>query len=151
MHHMTIIFYNNCSERNVINKMIDTLTALTLTGELRKSTSVKNPVIVVETTDAIIGYNYCFITEFARYYFITDIKSVRNGLWEISMRVDVLMSFQNDILSSEAIIDHETAPDNSNYLNSEIWDSTVKDKTDIINFNNGLSETGGYILITAGG
>ena len=131
--------------------MLDTLTALTLTGELRKSTSVKNPVIVVESTDAIIGYNYCFITEFARYYFITDIKSVRNGLWEVSMRVDVLMSFQSDILSSEAIIDHETTPDISNYLNSDIWNSTVKDKTDIITFSGGLSESGGYVLITAGG
>lgn len=148
---MTIVFYNNYSEKNVINKTIDSLTALTLTGELRKSTSVKTPVIDVEYSESIIGYNYCYITEFARYYFITDIKSIRNGLWEISMRVDVLMSFSNDILSSEAIIDHDTEPDNSNYLNSDIWTSTVKDKTDIINFSGGLSESGGYVLITAGG
>lgn len=148
---MTIVFYNNYSEKNVINKIIDSLTALTLTGELRQSTSIKTPVIMIESDVSIIGFNYCYITEFSRYYFITDIKSVRNGLWEVSMRVDVLMSFKDDILASEAIIDHETAPDNNNYLNSDIWDSTVKDKTDIINFSSGLSETGGYILITAGG
>lgn len=136
---------------NVINKTIDPTTALTLMGELRKSTSVKNPVILIESTDLIIGYNYCFITEFSRYYFITDIKSVRAGLWEISMRVDVLMSFKSDILSSAAIIDHETAPENSEYMSSDIWQDLVKDKTDIINFSSGLSESGGYVLITAGG
>ena len=136
---------------NVINKTIDPTTALTLTGELRESTSVKNPVILIESTDLIIGYNYCFITEFARYYFITDIKSVRAGLWEISMRVDVLMSFKSDILSSVAIIDHETAPKISEYMPSDIWQDLVKDKTDIINFSSGLSESGGYVLITAGG
>ena len=148
---MTIVFYNNYSEKNVINKTIDSLTALTLTGELRKSTSVKTPVIDVEYSESIIGYNYCYITEFARYYFITDIKSIRNGLWEISMRVDVLMSFSNDILSSEAIIDHETSPEFSEYIQSDIWQDLVKDKTDIINFSSGLSESGGYVLITAGG
>ena len=38
-----------------------------------------------------------------------------------------------------------------NYLVSESWVSKVKTKTDILQFSNGLLDSGEYILITAGG
>ena len=146
---MTISFYNNQSEPNVIQKTL--VSQLTLEGTLRSDTNIKDPVILIENDGSIINYNYCKINEFERYYFIKDIKVIRNGLFEISLSVDVLKSFENDILNTLAIIDHTTDNEISNYLNSPIWESLVKDKTDIITFSNGLSESGGYVLITAGG
>lgn len=146
---MVITFYNNISEKNVIRKTINN--ALTITGTLRESTSVINPIITVESPSTLVGYNYCFIPEFSRYYYITDIKSIRSGLWAVSMRVDVLMSFKNDILNTPAIIDHTSGSVTTKYMNSPAWKNLVKDKTDIIPFSGGLSESGGYVLITAGG
>lgn len=146
---MIITFYNNLSEQKVIKKTLTN--ALNLSGTLREATSVTNPIITVESTSAIVGYNYCYIPEFSRYYFVVDVKSMRNNLWTVTLRVDVLMSFQSDILNTPAIIDHTTKQDTTNYMNSNVWQSLVKDKTDIISFPNGLSESGGYVLITAGG
>lgn len=125
---------------------------LTFTGTLRDAASIKTPVINIASDSAIIGYNYAFITEFNRYYFITDIKSIRNGIWEVSFLCDVLMSFKDDILDSYAVIDHTTEYHTSEYFSSDIWKTLVKDKTDIINFSgSSLLDSGEYILITAGG
>lgn len=146
---MTITFYNNISEKNVIRKTINN--SLSMSGTLRESTSVINPIITVQAPITLIGYNYCYIPDFSRYYYVVDFKSIRNNLWAVTLRVDALMSFQNDILNTPAIIDHTTEQGTTNYLNSTIWQSLVKDKTDIINFDSGLSESGGYVLITAGG
>lgn len=146
---MNITLYNNLGERNVIQKTL--ANADTITGTLKESTSIKNPIITIEYPPTIAGYNYCYIEDFARYYFISDIKSLRNNLWSLSLRVDVLMSFANDILNTPAIIDHTSETETTNYMNSPIWGSLVKDKTDIINFSSGLTESGGYVLITAGG
>lgn len=147
---MTITLYKNNSERNCVNKVLSNM--LTFTGTLRDAASIKTPVINIASDSAIIGYNYAFITEFNRYYFITDIKSVRNGIWEVSFLCDVLMSFKDDILDAYAVIDHTTEYHTSDYLSSDIWKTLVKDKTDIINFSgSSLLESGEYILITAGG
>lgn len=146
---MVITFYNNISEKNVVHKMINN--PLSISGTLREATSVTNPIITVEAPVTLVGYNYCYIPDFSRYYYVVDVKSMRNNLWTVTLRVDVLMSFKDSILNTPAIIDHTTQQDTTNYLNSEVWRTLVKDKTDIINFSSGLSETGGYVLITAGG
>lgn len=146
---MNITLYNNLSEKNVIQKTL--ANAVTITGTLKESTSIKNPTITIEYSSTIVGYNYCYIEDFSRYYFISDVKSLRNNLWSLSLRADVLMSFANDILNTPAIIDHTSETETTDYMGSPIWSNLVKDKTDIINFSSGLSENGGYILITAGG
>ena len=148
-YYMTITFYNNLSERKVIKKTLTN--ALNLSGTLREATSITNPIITVEFSSAIVDYNYCYIPDFNRYYFVVDAKSMRNNLWAITLKVDVLMSFQEAILNTPAIIDHTSSPNTTKYMPSESWKNLVKDKTDIISFSDGLSESGGYVLITAGG
>lgn len=147
---MVLKLYKNNSEKNHVTKVLTN--ELTLVGDLRRETSIKNPAITIEWNGSIIGYNYAFIVEFNRYYFIVDEKSIRNGVWEITLLCDVLMSFKNDILSAYAVIDHTSEYDTSDYLSSDIWTTLVKDKTDIINFSgSSLLTSGEYILITAGG
>lgn len=141
--------YNNTSEKNTINKSL--INEISLEGNLRGQCTIKNPVIDIVSNGNAPTYNYAFIPEFNRYYFIDNITSVRTGLWSISMTCDVLMSFKTDILNSYAIINHTQENEITQYMSSDIWKTLVKDKTDIINFPNGLLETGEYILITAGG
>lgn len=146
---MIITFYNNISEKNVVRKTLNN--PLSISGALREATSVTNPTITVESPVAIVGYNYCYIPDFGRYYYVVDVKSLRLDLWAVTLRVDVLMSFKDNILNTPAIIDHTTQQNITEYMSSNVWQSLVKDKTDIINFSSGLSESGGYVLITAGG
>lgn len=82
------IMVNN-SASNVAEK--DFTTIDTLTGTLRNETSVTNPTIRIEAdVNTIAESNYFYIPQFHRYYFMKDIRSIRNGLVEISGHCDVL-------------------------------------------------------------
>jgi hypothetical protein len=147
---VVINLFQNLSERNAVNKSLSNV--LILSGTLKEQTSIKTPTLTIACDDSICVYNYGYIYEFDRYYFITDIKSIRQNLWEVSFICDVLMSFKNDILQCPCIIDHTEEHEISNYLQSGVWTNLVKDKTDIINFSgDSLLDSGEYILMTAGG
>ena len=147
---MDITLYTNSSERQAINKTLSA--GYELTGSLRNESSIINPSILIEI-DNPSSYNYAYINEFNRYYFITDMISVRTNLWRINMSVDVLMSFASDILNLDVIVSDVSNGENpvSTYIEGEQWKSTVKTKTDVINFPSGLLSDGEYILITSGG
>lgn len=149
---MVIFLYKTTSERNKIIKEFNSNDSLTLSGYLRSECSVLQPVIVIEMTgNTITQYNYCYIPEFGRYYFINNIESVRTNVWRIHCNVDVLMSYSQQILNLNVIVSDETSPDNETYMSGEVWNTTVRTKTDVINFPNGLLDNGEYILITSGG
>ena len=145
---MVIHLYNNTSERNAITKTLTN--EISVSGSLREESNIHNPVIMINAP-SIIGFNYAYIPDFYRYYYVNDITSVRVGLWRLTLICDVLMSFKNAILNSYAIIDHTQTTQITEYMQSDIWKTTVKDFTEIINFPSGLLDTGEYILITAGG
>lgn len=96
---MQIDFYNNQSDPREIPKNITDKT--TKTGTLRDAANVQNPIII--TTYNPIDTNYCYIPEFNRYYFINGVSAVRNGIFEISCKCDVLQSFLSEIESAPII------------------------------------------------
>lgn len=89
--------------RSPNNALLKELTdEVVLEGTLRDGdVSITTPMVRVATRPSA---NYCFIPEFERYYFIEDIRSYRNGMWYLSLRVDVLMSFRREILELNALI-----------------------------------------------
>lgn len=145
---MQIKFYKNSSEKNKIGKSLSS--ELTLNGNLRDECSITSPSILVEAT-SLVDYNYCYIPEFKRYYFISDITSVRNNLWRVSLKCDVLESFKNGILNSSCIIDKQKS---AGVANSLLDDGSyiVQSNTfnEVVSFSSGFNETGEFILITAG-
>lgn len=145
---MDLILYVNNSEKNKLEKSLSS--DLKLTGKLREQSSVVNPSIMIQAQNPS-NYNYAYIPEFKRYYFITDMVSVRTGLWEISMHVDVLMSFKAEIKGTQVILSDTEVTGQTNYMAGEQWTSTVKTATDIVSFPNTMNISGDYILITAGG
>ena len=147
---MDIILYQTTSERERINK--DLSSALSLSGALRGECSVTNPSFNIEVNNPS-DYNYCYIPDFGRYYYITNIVSVRTNIWRIDCDVDVLMSFKDAILNLDVIVSDISLGESpvSTYYSGEQWASTVRTKTDVINFPNGLLDNGEYILITSGG
>ena len=145
----TISLFKTASENNRVVKVLTD--EKQLSGELRNQTSVLNPNIRIESADNISTYNYAYISEFGRYYYITDIVSVRTNCWVVSLRCDVLMSYKDEIQSMNVILNNTQETGLSNYLPSPNWVNLVKTKTDIKVFPSGLSEQGEFILITAGG
>lgn len=145
---MNITLYVNKSEKNKIGKNLTN--DFSLSGTLRDVTNIINPVILIELNE-INNYNYCYIPDFNRYYFITDITVIRTGLFAISLMVDVLESFKTDIKNLSVILLNTQNVGTNNYLPSQVFRNNVKSKTDILNFPNGLNDSGEFILITAGG
>lgn len=94
------------------------------------------------------AFNYARVHDFGRFYYLRDMRAVRFGLWDIMLESDPLMSFNISDVSGVVV---ETENGGSDYLESRHFVRSVKSKTDILNFSNGLLETGEYILITAGG
>lgn len=88
-----------------VEKIGKTLSAgLNFSVTLKDDTSILNPVLLLASPTPITNYNYMYIQDFNRYYFIDDIRSVRNGQWEVSAHVDVLQTYANAILSNTAVI-----------------------------------------------
>ena len=97
---MTIIFYKTLSKPNEINKVLQN--SFTITGSFKSDTDIIKPIIkVLNTTDFnIFDYNYCYISELKRYYFIEDITILADKLFFISLSLDVLYTYKNAILLS---------------------------------------------------
>lgn len=145
---MNLSLFVNNSEKNKLDKSLSN--ELKFNGKLREESSVVNPSIMIQTTNPS-SYNYAYIPEFNRYYFITDMVSVRTGIWEISMHVDVLMSFKDTIKATQVILSDTETTGQTNYMLGEQWTTEVKNTTTIKMFPHSLPTTGKYILITAGG
>lgn len=104
---MNITLMNTDSPNNMINKTV-TIVADYTGAVARVNLSVENPVLILEESVAnIMSANYCYIAEFHRYYFITDKTTDVNGLWTISLKVDVLESFKNDIFQLKGIVQRQ--------------------------------------------
>lgn len=93
----------NNSPKEMINKSISTLT--TVTGTLKEDTSIIDPVIKIQgDISNFTRCNYMFIPKFNRYYYVTDLRSIMNNIFEISGHVDVLTTYQEAIRNNNAII-----------------------------------------------
>ena len=124
-----------------------------MNGSIKTPTSAMNVVIEIEKSNPVkYGYNYMYIAEFGRYYFIDDIKNISNNRWIITASVDVLFSFIDDILATTAIIDKTETENAANlYLDDGSFVMDSRKYNEVKEFPSGLNENGSYILICAGG
>ena len=145
---MEIELYYNQSDYRYINKNVEF--GEVINGTLKDATSIMSPVVVTDS-DAILRYNYVYIPEFRRYYEVTEVTSVRTGLWEVSMKCDVLMSFRGDIMRTQVIIDKQSQYVNAYlYIDDGTYIAENKMFTSILNFPAGFLDNPNIILITAG-
>lgn len=143
----SIDLYNCGDENNKITKS-DLTDIIQLTGTFRGEVSVMNPVVQIETSTNISGYNYAYISDFGRYYFITDIKAVRNGLWQLSLKVDVLMTYHTEILALSAVIRRNENLFNL-YLNDNQYQTLNYSRIQTKLFPNGFGDWN-FVLTTVG-
>lgn len=101
---MNATLYNNQSELNKVGKNLVTLVSSSVI--LKDETSIIDPVLILTGQMPMIC-NYLYLQETQRYYFVNNITSVRNNVWELSCHVDVLESFQNGIKNQTAIISRQ--------------------------------------------
>ena len=116
---MNLVLQVNNSEKNRLDKSITDITSLT--GTLRDETSVIDPVIIIEGyLSSYVNCNYMNISDFNRSYFVNNIRSIRNDLFEISAHVDVLSTYKSQIRQNSAIIARQEKKWNL-YLNDGVF------------------------------
>lgn len=145
---MEVRFYYNESDDRVINKSL--ISGTTLEGQARGEVNIMSPVVRFESNE-VMRYNYAYIPELQRYYTINDINIYREGIYDVSFSVDVLMSFRDHILQLPVIVDKQTMDANGDeYIDdgSLVTDNVMF--TRCYNFPSGFNSTPEFILITAG-
>lgn len=145
---MTIKFYNNLSDKVVVDKNI-TQIGSDMTGTLRDDCSIVDPVIKVEgiVGSNLTSCNYAYIEEFGRYYYITNI--VCSGkLFEVHMHVDVLMTYKSGIRTNSAVISRQENNYNL-YLQDGVFKTYSQPHIQIAQFPNGFTDFN-FIFSVAG-
>ena len=91
----TVNLYVTTSDRNKLNKALGS--AVSFDCVLKEQSDVLHPVIRVNTSSNLSGYNYARIERYGRYYYIEKIETTPNHFWEITMTVDPLMTYKDYI------------------------------------------------------
>lgn len=146
---MKINMYYNSSESNKIGKSLKN--SIEFEGTLRNESGIVNPVVLVKSKNPS-SYNYCYIPEFKRYYFIEEMVSVRNGLWKLSLKCDVLESFKAYYMNLNCVIDKQESLEKTNkYFNDGTFATTEETFNEIIQFPNQVGLNSPVYLLTCVG
>ena len=100
---MTIEYWTSFSKRKNSTKT-PASSGTSATVQLKEGTSIESPVFLLSGDLFTITY----VNAFGHYYFVTDVRSVRNGLTEIYCKMDPLASHKSEIGSYKAFIERSS-------------------------------------------
>lgn len=143
---VVVKLYTISDDKEHIEKSLGT--ALELNCTIKEQTSVQDPVIRINSSSNLSGYNYAYIERYGRYYYIRDIKVVPNNFWEITMHSDVLMSRKAQIRALKGTI---TRSENiyNGYLNDSQYKALAYRKIVTKQFPTAVNQDT-FILMTVG-
>ena len=142
---MLMKLYTTKTPNNTIGKVLENEKEYNI--KFKAQADRTKPVVVL-MSETMIDFNYAYIPDFNRYYFIESIEVTPNKIYNISLRCDVLESFKNDILESSGFVNQQTTP--NKYYNSD-YQTEIKKEVDVIKSNVTLDTTKSTILVTIGG
>ena len=101
---MTIDLYTISDDPRVVDKTLGTAVA-SITDAIRGPVSEEGGTITIDSTTDLSSVNYAHISDFSRYYYVEQITALRNNIWTLTLRPDVLMSFASGIKALTGTID----------------------------------------------
>ena len=99
-----IELYKNRAEPNRVDKTNYITKIGTMLGTMREESSITDLTITFES-DSVPTFNYIYVPIFNRYYFVADIKSLGFKMWQMSLEVDVLMTYKDAILNCKGFVE----------------------------------------------
>lgn len=100
---MSLTLYVNGSDNRKIGKTLTSPTTAQIL-EIKRPCTITNPTIILHYINGIFDYNYCYLSEFNRYYFIDEIEVLTGGRVSIKCSIDVLETYQTQIKLLNAIL-----------------------------------------------
>lgn len=102
---MRIILYKNVSNKNVLNKNITEMGTLENVNILDYS---QNYLELRFSFSTDINFNYIYIPDFGKYYFIESIEIAENGIKNYICKCDILNSNRQIVMNSKIKCDGNT-------------------------------------------
>lgn len=113
---MQVVLYVNKSDKRKLEKEL--IEVANIDCKIKDDCSILNPTLIIKIDS--VDYNYAYIPEFNRYYYIDDIVTLNSRLKEISCSVDVRQSYREQLRNTSAIIAR-----NERYYNQYIPDNMI--------------------------
>lgn len=146
---MNITLYKQTKDRDIIEKKLTN--AFNFTAYARKEFDIENPVITVESNVAdITKYNYVYIEDYHRYYFINKHRALRTGLYELDCEEDYLYTWKESVYSWTVELERAQYDWNLYFKDSEMM-CIEGHNLNVLEFPNSLPTTKHNILIVNGG
>lgn len=103
---MTLTLYTTTSDPKDVNKQLTTVG--TYTAEPIVPTSMTSPSVYITIPSSVAGRfpggNYAYIAEWGRYYNMAPPVWLSDGVWQVQLQCDVLMSHRSGIRSLSAYV-----------------------------------------------
>ena len=141
---MNIKFYKTVSENNRVNKVLTN--EISIDGTLRDELNILNPVVTFMSN--VINFNYCYIEELHRYYYVESVIAIRHNYYMVRLSCDVLMTYKDEIRNIYANVERQENVNNS-YINKG-YSVESREVIEKYPFENKFTD-GEYILITTRG
>lgn len=154
---MSVTLYQTTDDRRTIDKTLSGALAFS-TVNIKRDTNILNPYIIITTQNNIFSYNYAYVSDFSRYYYIDNIDVLSGGRVGLSLKCDVLKSHATEIKNLYGLMTRSEAVGAPTYVNDDRLplypDKTVK----TIEFTGGnfniktaTSSSRNYVLNVSGG
>ena len=141
---MTVIFYKYDGIKNKINKTLEN--GLTVNDVvIQNDFDITVFELLIKDTNFNSEYNYCYIQDLGRYYFIESVERMNGTIYKIKLTVDVLKSFSTQIENIQAIITKSENPDD-NFVDCEKSENYT---SEVINLTDNFNHSGNLILVTS--
>lgn len=114
---MTIELYNTNSKQNEINKILEN--KKTIECLLKNRVNYTDINLLLDYSIDDFNFNYIYIPNFKRYFFIKNIEIVRENLVNITLHIDVLMTYKEKFLNVECRIIESENNINENFSTVE--------------------------------
>ena len=134
---MTCTLYTNKQDKATLKKFLSDGRGYTITFK-DDNIDIINPTIIISSDiSALKDYNYVYLPNLNRYYFINGFSSLFGNRTELSLSVDVLMSWQSDILNMSVIAARSTNKGNRQ-MTDPLLPTLNKTNKSVYRLSNGL-------------
>lgn len=143
-----VILYKYDGHPSTVNKVLGD--GREFTGHLKEEFEVTRPYLNLRS-GSLPEYNYCYIDTLGRYYFIQTVTYLGNQTYELSLRVDVLKTYESEILAATGVVTETDTPDP--YISNRETVYKRQPNFEKVGFANTglLNETGSIIMVTLKG
>ena len=148
---MTVYLFNFSKRENSTSQpVLNTGTSFTV--QLKDNCSTLEPVLIFNPGSTGMpnpfnpsAFNYAYIASFSRYYFVKD-WTYLNGVWEVSLTVDVLASFKTAIGTSSEYVVRSASNSDGNIVDG-LYPAKSNVSNSTVNITNPFSSTSGFYIV----